>query len=34
VALVPRLITSPREAPILFASAFVVQSPLQDLANI
>jgi hypothetical protein len=34
VALVPRLIASPREAPRLFRSAFTVQSPLQVLPNI
>jgi hypothetical protein len=34
VVLIPRVISSPREAPILFGSAFAVQSPLQDLANI
>jgi hypothetical protein len=34
VALIPRLITTPREAPRLFDSTFIVQSALQDMANI
>jgi hypothetical protein len=31
---VPRLFTAPRKASRLLGSAFVIQSPLQDLANI
>jgi hypothetical protein len=34
VTLVPRLIASPREVARLFGSAFTIQIPLQDMANI
>jgi hypothetical protein len=34
VALISKLITVPSESPRLFGSAFAIQSPLQDLANI
>jgi hypothetical protein len=34
VTLIPSLFTTPRKVSRLFGSAFVIQSPLQDLTNI